>query len=83
MVQSWYATLPEPVKSYVEALAEQVATGSVNLSATPTPTTGAAGGTGANVKSTTSSKALAAQATGAVAASFMAAIGILGVAIAL
>lgn len=85
--QSWYATLPPAVKSYIEALATQVSEGGVNLSATPTPNTSSgsiAGGTSAaKVKSTTSSKALAAQATGTVALGFMAAVGVLGVAIVL
>lgn len=75
------------MKSYIEALATQVSEGSVNLSATPTPNTSGgsiAGGTGAaSVKSTTSSKALAAQATGTAAIGLMAAVGILGVAIVL
>jgi hypothetical protein len=77
---SWYLALPTAVQSYIQALNKQVVESSYDLSATPTP---AATGTGASVKSTTSSKALAAQATGTVAMGLMAAAGILGVAIVL
>lgn len=91
---AWYATLPVPVKSYIEALASQIAGSSVNLSATPSkvvlsgPTTPAASGTagaaGGTAKST-SSKA-AAQTVGVDrSVGWMAgcAVGILGVAVAL
>ncbi len=78
------------MKSYIEALATQVTAGSVNLSATPSPVTlqgptetKATTAVGVAVKSTTSSKALAAQVTGGVGISLVAAVGILGVAIAL
>jgi hypothetical protein len=83
----WYQSLPTAVKSYIESLEKQIAGGSVDLSATPSvfsfpaPTT--ATSDKPSVLSTTSSKADAAQATGTVGLSLAAAIGILGVAIAL
>jgi len=85
----WYQTLPVPVKSYIESLATQIAAGEVDLKATPSafsfpveadPATSTAVG-GAAASST--SKAMAAQGTGGIALSLAAAIGVLGVAIAL
>jgi hypothetical protein len=86
----WYATLPSPVKSYIEALNSQIRAGQVDLSATPsafqfpvtTASTGKATGKGDSV-ATSTSKAVAAQVTGGVGMSVAAAVGILGLAIAL
>jgi hypothetical protein len=87
----WYATLPSPVKSYIEALNSQIRAGQVDLSATPSAfqfpvttatTTGKATGKGDTV-ATSTSKAIAAQVTGGVGMSVAAAFRILGLAIAL
>lgn len=86
---AWYQSLPDGVKSYIQALASQRAAGSVNLSATPTLVNWASGptttssATGKNdVK--TKSRGVAAQATAApLGVSFVAAVGLLGVVIAL
>ena len=94
---SWYLTLPSAVKSYIESLQTQIAAGNVDLSATPsnipfaaaTAVAGADAGTGtgtadATAKVTTkTSKAGAAQATGGIGLSVGAALGLMGVAIAL
>jgi hypothetical protein len=90
----WYQTLPEPVKSYISALQKQIAAGSVNLSATPSsvdyyPSTataaGGAAGDDSKVAVTSSKSKAGAQPTGlpALGLSVAAAIGVLGVAIAL
>jgi hypothetical protein len=94
---AWYQTLPEGVKSYISALASQIGNNEVNLSATPsgngfgvanlTPTGQVAQdtGTGGDSQVTSSkSKGAAPQATpGPLKWSAGAALGILGVALAL
>jgi hypothetical protein len=88
---AWYQNLPEGVKSYVSALASQINGGKVDLNATPTPVdwaspkTTSTGGDGSkgDVKSS-KSKGMAAQPTAApLGISVAAAVGILGVALAL
>jgi len=95
---AWYQTLPEGVKSYISALASQFNKGDVNLSATPSannwatsgiiaPTDASSPDNGNNNAAVSSSKskgAAAAQPTAApLGFSAMAALGILGIAIAL
>jgi hypothetical protein len=78
------------VKSYIEALNSQICSGQVDLSATPsafqfpvtTTSTGKATGN-EDAVATSTSKAIAAQVTGRVGMSVAAAVGILGLAIAL
>lgn len=89
----WYATLPSAVKSYIESLESFVAAGDVNLSARPTATfqftaadptsiTTSEKGKGGTV-ATSTSKAAAAQEIAGLGIGMAAALGILGVAIAL
>lgn len=84
---AWYQTLPTPVKSYIESLNTQIAAGGVDLNATPSrfdfdvPTTTATSDGG--VSGTSTSKAIAAQATGDIGLSLAAVVGILGAMIAL
>lgn len=89
---AWYQSLPDGVKSYINALASQASAGSINLSATPTAvnwatapqTTSSASADGkGNVKSS-KSKGIGAQPTAApLGIGIAAAVGILGVALAL
>jgi hypothetical protein len=85
----WYQTLPAPVKSYIESLQTQIAGGGVDLSATashftfPPKTTAGVDAAGTGTLSSSTSKAIAAQATAGVAVSFAAAAGLLGLVIAL
>lgn len=90
----WYATLPADIKSYVSALAAQRASGGVDLSATPTPVNWAgtsspsptgqvANEEGGDVTSS-KSKGMGAQPTQApLGFSIAAAVGLVGVALAL
>jgi len=87
---AWYESMPQDVKSYVKALASQKAAGKVNLSATPTPVKWAGTSTEGpeetakgDVKSS-KSKGLAAKPTQApLVWNVAAAVGLVGVALAL